>query len=74
MATDNFDAAFALAEDEFGVMCRLAREMRTARAAAGKSLWDAVLETVLPLLGNRWTRNDMARMWNFCTTTQPEKL
>eukprot|EP00969_Alexandrium_andersonii_P034126 1492423-Alexandrium_andersonii.AAC.1 len=73
MATDNFDAAFALAEDEFSATSRLAREMRTAKAAEGKSLWGAVLDSVLPLLGNRWSRNDVARMWNFCTTTQPAK-
>eukprot|EP00969_Alexandrium_andersonii_P268925 11885734-Alexandrium_andersonii.AAC.1 len=40
MATDNFAAAFALAEDEFSVMCRLAREMRAAKAKEGTSLWE----------------------------------
>eukprot|EP00969_Alexandrium_andersonii_P293538 12975047-Alexandrium_andersonii.AAC.1 len=52
MATGNFDAAFALAEDEFSVMSRLAREMRMAKPEPGKNLWDTVLEHVLPLLGN----------------------
>ena len=37
-------------------------------------MWDTVLEKVLPLLGNRWSRNDMVRMWNFCTTTSPAKV
>eukprot|EP00969_Alexandrium_andersonii_P304804 13473358-Alexandrium_andersonii.AAC.1 len=55
-------------------MCRLAREMRAAKAKEGTSLWETVLETVMPLTGGRWSRNDVARMWNFCTTTAPDRL
>eukprot|EP00969_Alexandrium_andersonii_P344930 15247344-Alexandrium_andersonii.AAC.1 len=53
MASDNFAAAFVLAEDEFGLASRLQSASRSARVPAGKSAWSAVKDAVFPLLGNQ---------------------
>eukprot|EP00969_Alexandrium_andersonii_P303497 13416936-Alexandrium_andersonii.AAC.1 len=59
MASDIFASAFALAEDEFGLASRLAATNRGVRVPAGKTTWEAVRDSVKPLLGNRWSENDV---------------
>ena len=74
MASDNFDSAFSLGEDEFGIMGRLSGAMHTCSARPGKCLVAVAMEKVLPRSAGKWSEKDLIRMWNFCSTTDSFKL
>ena len=81
MASDNFASAFAMAEDEFTLLHRLAACAREEMTAPGNLQisppllpWDCVLRKIMPTLGNRWTVNDVSRMLNYATSTDPGKV
>ena len=74
MASENFDAAFAMAEDEFSLCGRLPLAAHTLTPPPGKDQCEYVVEKVLPLVGNRWSPNDLGRLWNFSATTDPVKI
>ena len=74
MATDNFDAAWALAEDEFGILGRLSGVGRSIQPRAGETLWRAVYNSVRPFLGNRWSEKDLLCIYGFVATADPEKV
>ena len=74
MASDNFDSAFSLGEDEFGIMGRLSDAMHTCVPRAGASLLEVAMEQVLPLSAGKWSEKDLVRMWNFSSTTDAQKL
>ena len=74
MASDNFDSAFALAEDELSVIDRISHSMKHTVPKPGIQLWDAVLAEIKPLNGNRWSDNDLIRFCNFAKTTNCEKI
>eukprot|EP00969_Alexandrium_andersonii_P191620 8463076-Alexandrium_andersonii.AAC.1 len=74
MASDNFAAAFALAEDEFGLAARLLSCNKGIRVPAGKTSWMAVRDAVFPLLGNRWTEQDVLRVYNYTISTEASRL
>ena len=74
MASDNFDSAFALAEDELSVIDRISHSMKHTVPKPGIQLWDAILTEIRPLNGNRWSDNDLIRFCNFAKTTNCEKI
>ena len=74
MASGNFDASFSMAEDELAMMLRLSDAMHSLNAKAGRSLFETVLDQVAPLAAGNWSQNDLARFWNFCSTTDKTKL
>ena len=74
MASDNFDAAFTLAEDEFALMGRLSACSRTLPASQGSTIYEETMSRVVPLLGNRWTQKSLDALWAFCVATDPSKL
>ena len=74
MASDNFDAAFSLAEDEFSILSRFSACARTIQVGAGQCVRDQVISKVAPLTGNAWTREDLHRLWTFAASTEPQRL
>ena len=74
MASDNFSSAFALAEDELGVIDRMSHCLNHTFPKPGVKLWDAVMAEIRPLHGNRWTDHDMIRFGNFVKSTNCEKV
>ena len=82
MMSDNFNAAFSLAEDEFQLISRIASAVadatqQSARAsgeAAEVVPWAVVCEKVLPRLGNRWRKSDVERLFKYAQTTEPAKM
>eukprot|EP00969_Alexandrium_andersonii_P043395 1902978-Alexandrium_andersonii.AAC.1 len=74
MASDIFASASALAEDEFVLASRRQSCRRGVRVPAGQSQWQAVEDAVVPLMGNRWSENDLPRIYNFVTSTEASRL
>ena len=74
MASDNFSSAFALAEDEFSLLHRVAECVRTVVPLPGQTVWDGVRRNLAPLLGNRWSEDDLGRLYSFCVSQDPAKL
>ena len=73
MASDNFDSAFALAEDELSVIDRISHSLKHTFPKPGVRLWDAVMTEIKPLNGNRWSEQDLVRFGNFVKSTNCEK-
>ena len=74
MASDNFDAAFSLAEDEFSILSRFSACASTMTASVGQNVRDEIIAKVAPLAGNTWTTQDLQRLWSFAATTEPQRL
>ena len=75
MASDNFDQAFSLRDDEFTLMRRLSALMRGAKVLAPSSPeWKEAVRSQRQLCGGRWSDRELQGMYNFAVTTDEAKL
>ena len=75
MASDNFDQAFSLRDDEFSLMKRLSALMRGAKVLAPSSPeWKEAVRSQRQLCAGRWSDREMQGMYNYAVTTDEAKL
>ena len=74
MASDNFDAAHAMADDEFTVMNCLSHAMRLGTPPPGQDLWAYAVDRVEKTVALRLTAKDIKELWAYAQTTNPEHL
>ena len=74
MASDNFDAALAKAEDEMALAASCFSTMRSAVPGVGETQWAVVSREMNKLSGGLWTETDMANRFNFCKVVGPEQM
>lgn len=74
MASGNFDAGFALAEDEIQMLCRVKLTLDGLVIPSGMSHFEAVAKQVGRLAGSRWTDNDLVHFYNYAKTVSGDSL
>jgi hypothetical protein len=65
MVASNLEQAVAMPEHEIALMVRL-RGLVKEPGGALQTHWETVHAAVLPMMGNRWSDDDVKAMYNFC--------
>ena len=65
IAADNFDAGFALGQTEIMLLRSISEALKIARPPPGCSQFDVVCNSVERSAGQRWSKDDLAGMFNF---------
>ena len=66
IASDNFDAGFALGQTEMQLLRGMHSCMQILRPPPGKSQWNVVQEHVQRTIGANWPDEDLICFYNFC--------
>ena len=74
MASDNFDAGFALAEDEVQLLRRLKDLIEKVTIPAGQTHFEAVKVELQKYAGTRWSDVDIINFYNYSKTVSPQTL
>lgn len=74
MASDNFDAGFALAEDEIQMLRRMKNVSSDIKIQPGQNHFDAVRAEIIKYSGSRWVDDDLVHFYNYSKTVAPEYL
>ena len=74
MASDNFDAGFALGETEMDLLKSIHASLAIVKPPVGCTDWDVVKQAVARSCGTRWSESDIAGIYNLAKVLGPEQV
>jgi hypothetical protein len=74
MASDNFDSAYALAEDEMTLLKRMKTALEICVIPLGMTELGVITTQLRELAGNKWDDNDFSHFYNYVRTVDLNAL
>ena len=74
IASDNFDAGFALGQTEMQLLQSMHQCMQVVQPPRGCSLWDVVKQQIVRTVGASWPEADLICFYNFCKVVGTVRL